>query len=145
MDRRTRKLIIVIDYMELTQKQEKELNRHLGLGRHTKPEADLMKSEMEKGKSIKEAHSAVVARRNKKKKMASVVLDGEKVEFKEGGLRNQLKVPKDYKFKLTELRRMAKVETGNTFNFLNKDRKMTPLLKKRINFAITLMTRKNKK
>ncbi len=131
--------------MELTQKQEKELNRHLGLGRHTKPEADLMKSEMEKGKSVKEAHSAVVARRNKKNKrssLASVVLDGEKVEFKEGGLRNQLKVPKDYKFKLSELRRMAKVNTGNTFNFLNKDRKMTPLLKKRINFAITLMTRK---
>ena len=29
--------------MELTQKQEKEMNKHLGLGRHTKQEADVIK------------------------------------------------------------------------------------------------------
>ena len=31
------------------------------------------------------------------KKMQSVMLDGEEVEFKEGTLRSQLKVPKDMK------------------------------------------------
>ena len=133
--------------MELTAKQEKELNKHLGLGRHTKQEADIMRSEMEKGKSVSSAHNAVEAHRRKvkkgtTKKTGEVVLDGEKVKFKEGGLRNQLKVPKDYKFKITELRRLAKIPTGEKFSFLGKDFKMTKLMKQRINFGITLMSKK---
>lgn len=131
--------------MELTAKQEKELNKHLGLGRHTKQEADIMRSEMEKGKSVSSAHNAVEAHRRKGKrgrKTGEVVLDGEKVKFKEGGLRNQLKVPKDYKFKITELRRLAKINTGEKFSFLGKDFKMTKLMKQRINFGITLMSKK---
>lgn len=34
--------------MELTQKQEKEMNKHLGLGRHTKQEADILKEDTNK-------------------------------------------------------------------------------------------------
>jgi hypothetical protein len=52
--------------MELTAKQEKELNKHLGLGRHTKQEAELMRSEMEKGNSVSSAHNAVEDLRRKK-------------------------------------------------------------------------------
>jgi hypothetical protein len=134
--------------MELTAKQEKELNKHLGLGRHTKQEADIMRNEMEKGKSVSSAHNAVEALRKKKakktqaKQTGEVVLDGEKIKFKEGGLRNQLKVPKDYKFKITELRRLNKIPTNEKFSFLGKDFKMTKLMKQRINFGITLMSKK---
>ncbi len=76
------------------------------------------------------------------KKTGKVVLDGEEVKFKEGGLRNQLKVPKDYKFKKTDLKRLDKVKTGEMFKFLGKDFKKTPLMAKRISFALTLMGRK---
>jgi len=135
--------------MELTKAQEKALNKHLGLGRHTKQEVDIMRSEMEKGKSVSSAHNAVELHRKKKakrapKKTGEVVLDGEKVKFKEGGLRNQLKVKKDYKFRITTLRRLSRIPEGNGFEFEGKDFKMTKLLKQRINFGITLMSRKKK-
>lgn len=127
----------------LTDKQQKELDKHLGLGRHTKAERDIMREEMMKGKSVKAAHNVVTRRREKmKKKTGEVELDGEKVKFKEGGLRNQLKVPKDYKFKKSQLQKLAKMETGSQFDFLGKEFKMTKLMKQRINFAITLMSRK---
>tara|TARA_R110002051_G_scaffold316953_1_gene397392 strand:- start:870 stop:1109 length:240 start_codon:yes stop_codon:yes gene_type:complete len=73
------------------------------------------------------------------KKTGEVVLDGEKIKFKEGGLRSQLKVPKDYKFNVTTLRKLANVKTGEKFKFLGKEFKKTSLMDKRINFAITLM------
>lgn len=76
------------------------------------------------------------------KKTGEVVLDGEKIKFKEGGLRQQLKVPKDYKFKISELKKLQKVKTGEKFDFLGKEFKKTPLMAKRINFAITLMGKK---
>lgn len=57
--------------MELTQKQEKEMNKHLGLGRHTKQEADVMKSLMEQGDSVKDAHKVV--EENRKKKPNSII------------------------------------------------------------------------
>ena len=76
------------------------------------------------------------------KKTGEVVLDGEKIKFKEGGLRQQLKVPKDYKFKISELKKLQKVKTGEKFDFLGKEFKKTPLMAKRINFAITFMGKK---
>jgi len=73
------------------------------------------------------------------KKTGEVILDGEKIKFKEGGLRQQLKVPKDYKFKKSDLNKLNKIKTGEEFEFLGKKFKKTPLMAKRISFALTLM------
>ena len=73
------------------------------------------------------------------KKTGEAVLDGEKVKFKEGALRSQLKVGKDHKFTKTELNKLKKVKTGEKFMFHGKEFKMTPLMAKRINFALVLM------
>ncbi len=75
------------------------------------------------------------------KKTGEVVLDGEKIKFKEGGLRQQLKVPKSHKFTKTELNKLNKIKTGEKFEFLGKEFKKTPLMAKRISFALTLMKR----
>lgn len=80
-------------------------------------------------------------KRKPAKKTGEAVLDGEKVKFKEGGLRNQLKVPKDYKFSKSDLNKLDKVKTGDKFTFLGKEFKKTPLMAKRISFALTLMKR----
>ncbi len=75
------------------------------------------------------------------KKTGEVVLDGEKIKFKEGGLRSQLKVPKSHKFTKAELNKLDKIKTGEKFSFLGKEFKKTPLMAKRISFALTLMKR----
>ncbi len=77
--------------------------------------------------------------KSKKEDMQEITIDGEKIEFKEGALHKQLKTPKGYTFKKAELEKMKKVENGDSFDFLGKKRKMTPLLKKRVNFALVLM------
>jgi len=68
-----------------------------------------------------------------------IKLDGESIKIKKGALHKQLKVPADYKFKLPELRRINKTDNGDLFSFKGKTFKMTPLMKKRITLAITLM------
>ncbi len=73
------------------------------------------------------------------KKTGEVILDGEKIKIKEGGLRSQLKVPKNHKFTKSELNKIKKIEIGEKFNFLGKEFKKTPLMSKRVNLAITLM------
>jgi hypothetical protein len=73
------------------------------------------------------------------KKTDTVTLDGEDVKIKKGALHRQLKVKGDYKFKITELRKINKNEVGKEFEFQGKMFKMTPLLKKRVTLAITLM------
>ena len=78
------------------------------------------------------------------KKTGKAVLDGEVVKFKEGGLRNQLKVPKDHTFTKTELMKLQKIPEGEKFSFLGKDFKKTKLMSQRINFALTLMKSKKK-
>jgi len=77
----------------------------------------------------------------KAKKTGEVVLDNKKVKFKEGTLRSQLKVPKDYKFSKSALEKIKKVETGEKFKFLGNDFKKTPLMAKRVSFGLTLMSR----
>ena len=72
-------------------------------------------------------------------KMAVVELGGEKIKIKKGGLRSQLQVPKDYKFKKAELQKINKTPVGDKFMFMNKERKMTPLMKKRVTLAINLI------
>lgn len=60
-------------------------------------------------------------------------------EIKEGGLRKMLKVKDDYKFKLPELKKLDKIETGKQFSFDDKVFKMTKLMKKRITLAINML------
>lgn len=78
------------------------------------------------------------------KKMQSVMLDGEEVEFKEGTLRSQLKVPKDMKLTPAILKKINKTEVGKVFEFNGRKIKMTPLMKKRITLGINLQKRKKK-
>ena len=60
--------------------------------------------------------------------------------MKEGSFRKQLKLKEDDpSLKITEIRKMLKSENGKDFNFRGKQIKMTPLLRKRGNLAITLM------
>tara|TARA_A100001391_G_scaffold25087_1_gene13597 strand:- start:390 stop:650 length:261 start_codon:yes stop_codon:yes gene_type:complete len=60
--------------------------------------------------------------------------------LKEGSLKRMLKIKKDgKKLGKMELRRLAKVETGEKFMFRDNELKMTPLMKKRVNLAKTMM------
>lgn len=74
-----------------------------------------------------------------------IELDGEKITIKKGALKRQLKVGPDYTFKIRELKKIQKVEKGETFDFHDKSFKMTPLMKSRVNLAITLMGKSKKK
>jgi len=69
----------------------------------------------------------------------------DKIDFskiKKGALRRQLKVPDSYTFTRTALSRINTTDVGQKFKFKGNEFKMTPLLKKRISFAITLMKMK---
>ena len=102
-----------------------------------------------KSKTARNFESARKSTRRKQQKakttMGEVELDGEKVKFKEGALHKMLKTPPGYKFKKSELNKMKKVENGEMFEFMGKSRKMTPLMKKRVTFALTLMGMGKKK
>lgn len=74
-----------------------------------------------------------------KSDIATVKIDGESITFKKGALRKMLKVPEDYEFKKSVLNKLKKIEVGDTFDFLGKERKMSKLMKQRINFALVLM------
>jgi len=69
------------------------------------------------------------------------------IDLKEGSLRRQLGFKKDNnkKIPLTLLRNIMKKEIGDTINYNNKNIKITELLKKRTNLAITFKTKMNKK
>ena len=77
--------------------------------------------------------------------METIELDGEKVKFKEGALRKQLKLKPAEKLSKAMLNKVKKTEVGKEFKLFNRKYKMTKLMKKRINFAIVLMGRKKKK
>jgi len=62
-----------------------------------------------------------------------------KAPIKEGGLRGQLGLKKDEKFNKTELQKALKTEVGKTFNFRGKQKKMTELMRKRIQLAVNMM------
>lgn len=71
----------------------------------------------------------------------------EDIDLKEGSLRRQLGFKKDNnkKIPITLLRNIMKKEIGDTINYNNKNIKITELLKKRANLAITFKTKMNKK
>ena len=66
----------------------------------------------------------------------------EEREFKEGTLRQMLRVPKDMKLTVPVLRKINKNEVGKEFTFNGKKFKMTPLMKKRVQLGINLQSRR---
>tara|TARA_R100001591_G_scaffold105354_1_gene113359 strand:- start:1928 stop:2347 length:420 start_codon:yes stop_codon:yes gene_type:complete len=71
-----------------------------------------------------------------KSKMETIELNGKQVKFKEGALRRQLKLKPDEKLSKPMIKKIINKEK---FKLFGRDYKMTPLLKKRLNFAMTLM------
>ena len=69
----------------------------------------------------------------------TITIDNEKITFKKGALRSQLKLKKDQEFTRAQLNRLKNIENGKQFTFKGNTFKMTPLLKRRITFALTLM------
>jgi hypothetical protein len=132
---------------KLTQKQMEKLlehsKQHKG-GMRSKHMRDMIKH-MKKGDTFSTAHNKAMGKKGQvqaKHQQGEVVLDGKKITFKEGALRNQLKMPEDRKFTKSELNKLKNIENGKEFNFLGNKFKMTPLLKKRITFGLTLMGNK---
>jgi hypothetical protein len=78
------------------------------------------------------------------KKRQTITLDGEEFDIREGALRQQLQVPKGHKFSIIGLSRLSKIPNGEKFKYLQKEFKMTGLLKRRIVLA-RLFMEKNKK
>ena len=61
-------------------------------------------------------------------------------ELKEGSLKRMLKVKKDdKKLGKGEMNRLSKVPDGERFEFRGNDLKMTPLMKKRVNLAKSML------
>tara|TARA_R110000782_G_scaffold65374_1_gene133135 strand:+ start:241 stop:480 length:240 start_codon:yes stop_codon:yes gene_type:complete len=60
--------------------------------------------------------------------------------MKEGSLKRMLSVKKDDPpLKIGELQKFNKTEIGSTGTFRGREKKMTPLLKKRVTLAINLI------
>jgi len=72
----------------------------------------------------------------KKTKMETVELEGKQVKFKEGALRKMLKLKPDEKLSKPMIKKIINKEK---FKLFGRDYKMTKLMKKRLNFALTLM------
>jgi len=68
-------------------------------------------------------------------------------DLKEGGLKRMLKIKKDdAPLKIGELQKLLKEKDGEPFAFRgNEIKKLTPLMRKRINTAITLIRLSKKK
>tara|TARA_R100000773_G_C4206319_1_gene107110 strand:+ start:166 stop:462 length:297 start_codon:yes stop_codon:yes gene_type:complete len=92
--------------------------------------------------NVQRKQKAVVKKTRKPMKKEVVELDGEKVEFKKGGLKRSLQVPEDYTFKKAELERLKKHDIGKNFQFKGKKFTMNDKLKKQITLALTLMSSK---
>jgi len=114
--------------------------KHKG-GMNSKHMRDMVR-QMKAGDSCSTAHSKAMggggSKGKKKNGTETVTLDGEEVEFKEGTLRSQLKVPKDMKLTKAVLMRINKTDVGDSFDFNGRNFKMTPLMKKRVTLGINL-------
>ena len=93
-------------------------------------------AELEKKASAKSAPAAAAAPAPKKE---LVTIDGEKIAFKGDALRNMLRLGKNEKLTKPLIRKMLEVPVGGRVQYFNKTRRQTPLLRKRLNFALTLM------
>tara|TARA_R100000773_G_C4144082_1_gene69150 strand:- start:212 stop:445 length:234 start_codon:yes stop_codon:yes gene_type:complete len=67
-------------------------------------------------------------------------------ELKEGSLKRMLKMNKSSEpLKIMELQNLLKVKDDTSTNFRGKSIRMTPLMRKRVNTAITLIRLSRKK
>ena len=92
-------------------------------------------AELEKKASTKSAPASAAPAPKKE----LVKIDGEKIAFKGDALRNMLRLGKNEKLTKPLIRKMLEVPVGGRVQYFNKVRKQTPLLRKRLNFALTLM------
>ena len=69
-------------------------------------------------------------------------LGGKKISFRKGGLHRSLKVPNTYKFKTTELQRIAKIPDGQSFNFHSDTIKMSKQIHKQLVLGLNLMKKR---
>jgi hypothetical protein len=91
---------------------------------------------MPKGKGT---YGSQKGRPRKKAKMETVELGGEKIKFKAGALRKMFKMKDNQKWSTSRINKLLKAEDGATIEAFGVSRKMTKLLRKRLNFAKTLM------
>ena len=69
----------------------------------------------------------------------TAILDGKKVTFRKGGLKQQLGLPLDQDIPKVLFKKLDKLQVGEKTTYKKKEYKMTALMKKRINFAKVLM------
>lgn len=79
-----------------------------------------------------------------KAKTAEIDLGDGSFNIKEGALSRQLGIPVKDNIPMSLLKRLVKVENGKKFMHQGKEKKMTPLLKRRVSLAITLKSRNKK-
>lgn len=116
-------------------------------GTHRMPDGRLMtgSTHNKDSKPISEAKAKAMAmkKNSPKSKDRNFI---QKMDMKEGALKKMLKVKDgDKKLGLMELIRALKADNGSMFKFRDVELKMTPLMRKRINTAITLMKLSKKK
>jgi len=116
-------------------------------GTHRMPDGRLMtgSTHNKDSKPISEAKAKAMAmkKNSPKSKDRNFI---QKMDMKEGALKKMLKVKDgDKKLGLMELIRALKADNGSMFKFRDVELKMTPLMRKRMNTAITLMKLSKKK
>ena len=116
-------------------------------GTHRMPDGKLMtgSTHNKDSKPISEAKAKAMAmkKNSPKSKDRNFI---QKMDMKEGALKKMLKVKDgDKKLGLMELIRALKADNGSMFKFRDVELKMTPLMRKRMNTAITLMKLSKKK
>jgi len=103
-------------------------------GMHRMPDGSFMKGEKHGGNSKS---------KSKKDNDEDVV---ESMDLKEGALKKMLKIKDgDKSLGLMELMRTLKTDDGKMFKFRGSELKMTKLMRKRINTALTLIRMSKKK
>ena len=115
-------------------KAKKNVGKKTPKGMHRMPDGSFMKGENDGGNSKP---------KSKKDEKEDVV---ESMDLKEGALKKMLKVKDgDKPLGIMELMRTLKTENGKMFKFRGSEIKMTPLMRKRINTAMTLIRMSKKK
>ena len=124
-------------------KKKMNVGKKTPKGMHRMPDGKLMtgSTHNKDSKPISEAKAKAMAMKKnspKAKNEPKKFIKG--MNLKEGALKKMLKVKEgDKKLNMMELIRALKADNGSMFKFRDVELKMTPLMRKRINTAITLM------
>ena len=120
-------------------KKKMNVGKKTPKGMHRMPDGSFMKGESHGGKkNSPKAKMAMKKNSPKAKNEPKKFIKG--MNLKEGALKKMLKVKEgDKKLNMMELIRALKADNGSMFKFRDLELKMTPLMRKRINTAITLM------